>query len=390
MSVLLIHLRNVRQLKNVLSSQKGVFSMVVRARTASYSNPPKNLVLTVNAIKYGGSLESKQTRHVSYKNFGHKPVPTPNLTIVWYLFIGSAFFITLLVDLNQYLPGQNLTKRVDAKSLQPSEAEQTEEEGEVEGNGAVKKKRIGFRERKIIEYENRVRQYSTPDKVFRYFATYQLVHPNGDSEIFMSPDDFLRSITPGMKQPDGLGLDQFKRLDPKHVNKRLQEEIYLEEDSIFLKLGSSGLISFSDFIFLLTLLSASMRHIEIAFRMFDLNGDGDVDADEFDQVADLLRMSSSVGARHRDHNNTGSTLKGVNSALSAYFFGPERNQKLTIDKFLEFQRQLQREILTLEFRRKAQRDDGTLSEAEFADLMLCYAGFPAKKKRAMIKRVRKA
>ncbi len=101
MSVLLIHLRNVRQLKNVLSSQKGVFSMVVRARTASYSNPPKNLVLTVNAIKYGGSLESKQTRHVSYKNFGHKPVPTPNLTIVWYLFIGSAFFITLLVDLNQ-------------------------------------------------------------------------------------------------------------------------------------------------------------------------------------------------------------------------------------------------------------------------------------------------
>lgn len=54
---------------------------------------------------------------------------------------------------------------MDAKSLQPSEAEQTEEEGEVEGNGAVKKKRIGFRERKIIEYENRVRQYSTPDKV---------------------------------------------------------------------------------------------------------------------------------------------------------------------------------------------------------------------------------
>ncbi len=44
---------------------------------------------------------------------------------------------------------------------------------------------------------------SSSHQVFRYFATYQLVHPNGDSEIFMSPDDFLRSITPGMKQPDG-------------------------------------------------------------------------------------------------------------------------------------------------------------------------------------------
>ena len=40
--------------------------------------------------------------------------------------------------------------------------------------------------------------------------------------------------------------------------------------------------------------------------------------------------------------------QGVNSALSAYFFGPNRDQKLTIDKFLEFQKQLKEEILTLE------------------------------------------
>nr|CAD7443437.1 unnamed protein product [Timema bartmani] len=67
-----------------------------------------------------------------------------------------------------------------------------------------KKEKIGFRERKIMEYENRIRQYSTPDKVFRYFATLQVAHPNGDShEVYMTPDDFLRSMTPGIKQPDG-------------------------------------------------------------------------------------------------------------------------------------------------------------------------------------------
>ena len=27
---------------------------------------------------------------------------------------------------------------------------------------------MGFKARKIIEYENRIRQYSTPDKIFRY------------------------------------------------------------------------------------------------------------------------------------------------------------------------------------------------------------------------------
>lgn len=58
--------------------------------------------------------------------------------------------------------------------------------------------------RQIIEYENRIRQYSTPDKVFRYFATIQVPHHHGDSyEPFMTPLDFLTSMTPGVKQPEG-------------------------------------------------------------------------------------------------------------------------------------------------------------------------------------------
>ncbi|CAG9560266.1 unnamed protein product [Danaus chrysippus] len=106
---------------------------------------------------------------------------------------------------------------------------------------------------RIIEYENRMRQYSTPDKVFRYFATLQAQH-HDQHEVFMTPDDFLRSMTPGVKQPDGLGLDQYRRYDPKTISHRLNLD--LDEDSIFYKLGSSGLITFSDYIFLLTVLSS--------------------------------------------------------------------------------------------------------------------------------------
>lgn len=47
-----------------------------------------------------------------------------------------------------------------------------------------------------------MRAYSTPDKIFRYFATIRLLHQEG-TEVYMTPDDFLRAITPGMKQPDG-------------------------------------------------------------------------------------------------------------------------------------------------------------------------------------------
>jgi hypothetical protein len=28
-------------------------------------------------------------------------------------------------------------------------------------------------------------------------------------EVFMTPDDFVRSLSPGVKQPDGVGLDKF-------------------------------------------------------------------------------------------------------------------------------------------------------------------------------------
>lgn len=44
-------------------------------------------------------------------------------------------------------------------------------------------------------------------------------------------------------------------------------------------------------------------------QMFDLNGDGNVDAKEFEVVTNLMRNQSSTGARHRDHQNTGSTFK---------------------------------------------------------------------------------
>ncbi|XP_006563774.1 calcium uptake protein 1 homolog, mitochondrial isoform X2 [Apis mellifera] len=249
-----------------------------------------------------------------------------------------------------------------------------------------KKERIGFRDRKIIEYENRLRAYSTPDKIFRYFATVKVSSLEG-TEIYMTPDDFLRSITPDMRQPDGLGLDKYKRYDPKNVNTRL--ELTLDEDSIFYKLGSAGLITFSDYIFLLTVLSTSRRHFEIAFRMFDFNGDGDVDSEEFGKVATLIRQQTSIGNRHRDHVATGNMFKGVNSALTTYFFGSNMKKKLTIEKFLEFQQQLQKEILSLEFERRNPDENGRITEIDFTELLLAYAGYPDKKKAKIRKTVKK-
>ncbi|TRY67094.1 hypothetical protein TCAL_05156 [Tigriopus californicus] len=268
------------------------------------------------------------------------------------------------------------------------EEEQEEEEEEEEEKSGHTSAKVGFRNRKIIEYENRIRQYSTPDKIFRYFATYKVVDDRGHGEVMMTPQDFLRSITPGIQQPENLGLDQFNNITLEELEGS-SLKLDVDEESIFHHFGSGGLITFSDYIFLLTVLSTSRRHFQIAFKMFDLNGDGNVDAKEFEVVTNLMKSQSSMGARHRDHQTTGSTFKGINSGLITYFFGTNKEGILTVDKFLDFQRHLQNEILALEFKRKIGAQEGKLSERDFAELLIAYAGFSAKKRTKMIKRVRK-
>ncbi|XP_060076662.1 calcium uptake protein 1, mitochondrial-like, partial [Ylistrum balloti] len=274
-------------------------------------------------------------------------------------------------------------------SAEVVEAKEEEDEEGGEQTEKKKKKKIGFRDRRIIEYENRIRAYSTPDKIFRYFATLKVHQEQGDWEVYMTPEDFVRSITPGMKQPEGLGLDQFMKFDPQKDDVHSlhnKAEWKMGEDSIFYQLGESGLISFSDYIFLLTVLSTPPRNFQIAFRMFDLDGDGNVDVEEFHKVHQIIRNQTSIGMRHRDHAVTGNVMKGVSSALVTYFFGPEGKKKLTVPVFLAFQQQVQNEVLRIEFDRY-DPEDGKIQEKDFGRILLTYAGYPDKKKTRMLKRV---
>ena len=49
-----------------------------------------------------------------------------------------------------------------------------------------------------------------------------------------------------------------------------------------------GYINYEDYMFLLMLLTTPRRNFEIAFRMFDLDGNGVVDAQEFEKVSETI------------------------------------------------------------------------------------------------------
>lgn len=285
-------------------------------------------------------------------------------------------------------PEASQLKQTDAHSESESSSDVEQDD---QSNEKPKKKKIGFRERRIIEYEDRIRMYSTPDKIFRYFATLKVIDKSDESgrtfEVFMTPEDFLRSFTPGVMQPRKYGLDSFKIYQPeKHKHK------FSDTRSIFYKLGENGLISFSDYLFLMTLLSTSPNDFALAFKIFDINGDGELDKDEFLKVQHLIMSQTTVGQRHRDHITPNSSFRvESNSALECYFFGKNGKEKLSASKFLEFQESLYTDILRMEFERRDAMDgvDGLINEASFAELLLMHAQIPEKRQKVMLKRVKR-
>ena len=67
------------------------------------------------------------------------------------------------------------------------------------------------------------------------------------------------------------------------------------------------------------------------------------------QVQNILFSMTPTGLRHRDHAVTGSVLSAhVNSGIKEYFFGKNLEKRLTVQRFIQFQKNLQQEVMYLE------------------------------------------
>lgn len=78
--------------------------------------------------------------------------------------------------------------------------------------------------------------------------------------------------------------------------------------------------------------------------MFDFNGDGQVEYEEFAKVQNAILAQTSHGRKLGKSNR----YKGLSSAVSRYFFGENLDRRLSIDEFVRFQESLQKELLMLE------------------------------------------
>ncbi|KAL7751137.1 Calcium uptake protein 1, mitochondrial [Sorochytrium milnesiophthora] len=212
-----------------------------------------------------------------------------------------------------------------------------------------------WKRRKIGRYENRIRAYSHPRKVFHYFATVL----KGDS-VYMTPEDFVRSLIPYRDVPDS------ERPDERYRRLKTQSAIELFK---LADTDGDGVISYPEYMLFLALLLIPQEHYRIAFRVFDFDNSGNLSHDEFVRFVDSQTGDSTAPFFERLGRQEHSRLSMADChGLLELFFGRQAGDRtMSYDEFLGFMQRLRFELLKLEYYQyNVRMADDTISLKDFA------------------------
>jgi len=251
---------------------------------------------------------------------------------------------------------------------------------------------------RTVLFENRIRQYYPPDQLFNYFATYQVESNVGGRKqtVMMSPMDLFNAITPESPGHDdagdgAAGAGNYISVAEEEM-KNLEMKQSPLENSILNEIGKCGLLTYNDFCFLLTFLSTPSRYIETAYKMYDITGDGNIEAKEFAHMCSKFAPNAGGFGNYQNrsvaHLNLDETLN-LNSGLLNYLFGKDHSKSVDMNTFLKFIKDIQDELIELEFREYDRGNTGRISEEDLAKFILKYANIPPKQKKKIIHRVKK-
>ncbi|XP_025409370.1 calcium uptake protein 3, mitochondrial isoform X2 [Sipha flava] len=203
-------------------------------------------------------------------------------------------------------------------------------------------------------------------------------------QLYMTPQDFLESFVD--EQPRA----RLKRhvMTDKDLEEIRDKVPGLKKGSsqLFRSLRDKGIISYTEYLFLLSVLTKPQSGFRIAFNMFDTDGNHRVDKNEFLVMEKIF--SQSWKDKHGVEDNTVDTNKIgaedfvddaqglqkkhlVDTTLIVHFFGKKGDNVLLYEDFRNFMENLQTEVLEMEFQQFAKGGD-TISEMDFAKILLRY------------------
>ncbi|NXC92626.1 MICU3 protein, partial [Certhia familiaris] len=261
--------------------------------------------------------------------------------------------------------------------------------------------------------------YATPrEQRFRRFASLEF-----EGQLYMTPSDFIQAVTsdePKRKQE----IYKAKIARENELNQILMETppVWKGSSKLFRNLNEKGVISYTEYLFLLCILTKPHAGFRIAFNMFDTDGNEMVDKKEFLVLQEIFRKKNEKREKRGDeekramlrlqlygyHTPTNSVLKtegedlaprsywdtlrrstsqalfsdlaeradDISSSLSdttllVHFFGKKGKAELNFEDFYRFMDNLQTEVLEIEFLSYS-NGMNTISEEDFAHILLRY------------------
>ncbi|XP_055364070.1 calcium uptake protein 3, mitochondrial isoform X4 [Betta splendens] len=240
---------------------------------------------------------------------------------------------------------------------------------------------------------------------FRMFSSVEY-----EGQLYMTPQNFIESVTmsePRNKRP-------WRSLTKQELEKILCETppVWRGSSKLFRNLRERGIISYTEYLFLLCILTKPHAGFKIAFNMFDADGNQMVDKREFLVLQEIFRKKNEKKGRKGDAEKSAQlvlkkesqefvarsywdvlrrsasqvlfsdlaedfTLERsdesitIDTTLLVHFFGKKGKAELTFDDFYRFMDNLQTEVLEIEFLTYS-KGMTTISEEDFARILLRF------------------
>jgi len=234
---------------------------------------------------------------------------------------------------------------------------------------------------------------------FREFASVEL-----DGTPYMTPQDFLESVTDDFPRPR-IGRLKLRKEDVDNWLDSNTPARNQSSSNMFRKMHNKGIISITEYLFLLCVLTKPRSGFQIAFNMFDMDGNERVDRDEF-LVLERIFSTSETGekvdlwkakeegegggdgeADEAKEEDAAKEKKVQPTSLLVHLFGTDGKEVLSFEDFHKFMENLQTEVLELEFN-EFSRGYETISEEDFARILLRYTHLHASDYDVYIQRLR--
>ncbi|XP_047221771.1 calcium uptake protein 3, mitochondrial isoform X1 [Girardinichthys multiradiatus] len=260
---------------------------------------------------------------------------------------------------------------------------------------------------------------SSHEHRFRMFSSVEY-----EGQLYMTPQNFIESVTmsePRNKRP-------WRSLTKQELEKILSDTppVWRGSSKLFRNLRERGIISYTEYLFLLCILTKPHAGFKIAFNMFDADGNQMVDKREFLVLQEIFRKKNEKKGRKGDAEKSAqlsmqlygyqvapmsSVIKKdsqefvarsywdvlrrsasrvlfsdlaedftlersdesitIDTTILVHFFGKKGKAELTFDDFYRFMDNLQTEVLEIEFLTYS-KGMTTISEEDFAKILLRF------------------